>query len=64
MDPINTQLMLGTPFSMITEHVLADDIIELMLRPDDLSPADLATNSFSFPNSLSHHEGLSELVKR
>ncbi|XP_067950306.1 aromatic-L-amino-acid decarboxylase-like [Watersipora subatra] len=48
------------------DRVLADDIIEMTLRPKDLSPADLASNSFSFPSKPLHAAGedVAGLVKR
>lgn len=55
-----------TAIFCIADHVLADDIIEMTLRPDDLSPADFATNCFSFPSNSPNgsNESVSELMKR
>jgi len=54
--------------SLFTDHVLADEIIEMTLWPGELSPADLATNSFLFPckdNSRGdEHESVPDLIRR
>jgi len=54
--------------SLFTDHVLADEIIEMTLCPGELSPADLATNSFLFPckdNSRGdEHESVPDLIRR